>query len=166
MIIVNLQKISDSLGLTIKIQVREVLGLNFFRIVVAKINKDHVKIWGEMKGWTFSHENGLQLDTLKVLKEAPLYVSELIWAATMAWALEKTPCKKGRLLAIYDDEGYSLKLVRYFKLIGFTVIKEVGSSPSDLFLRLVWGGAGTLMMGDCSKILEKIENKFRKSNLI
>ena len=164
--IIKLQKIADLLGLIIKIQVREVLGLNFFRIVVAKINNDHVKIWGEMKGWTFSHKNGLQLDTLKVLKEAPVYVSELIWAATMAWALEKTPCKKGRLLAIYDEEGYSCKLVRYFKLIGFKVIKEVGSTPSDLVLRLVWGGAGTLMSGDCSKILEKIENKFKKLNLL
>ena len=77
----------------------------------------------------------------------------------MAWALEKTSCRNARLLAIYDDEGYSKKLVRYFRLIGFDIVKEVGSSPSDLLLRLIWGGAGTLMKGDCSKILDKLTRK-------
>ena len=77
----------------------------------------------------------------------------------MAWAIEKKNSKKARLLAIYDTEGYSKKLVRYFKIIGFKIIKEVGSSPIDLFLRLIWGGAGTLMKGDCLHILNKIEKK-------
>ena len=45
-------------------------------------------------------------------------------------------------------------------MIGFEIIKEVGSSPADLFLRLVWGGAGTLMKGDCFQILQKIQKKF------
>ena len=52
-----------------------------------------------------------------------------------------------------------MKLVRYFKIIGFKNVKEVGSSPTDLFLRLVWGGAGTLMKGDCLQILKKTEKK-------
>ena len=76
-----------------------------------------------------------------------------------AWAIERKNSKKARLLAIYDTEGYSMKLVRYFKIIGFEIVKEVGSSPIDLFLRLVWGGAGTLMKGDCFHILNKIEKK-------
>ena len=38
-------------------------------------------------------------------------------------------------------------------------MKEVGSSPLDLFLRLVWGGAGTLMNGECISILNKLEKK-------
>ena len=67
----------------------------------------------------------------------------------MAWAIEKKSSNKARLLAIFDSEGYSNKLVRYFKLIGFKIVKEVGSSPVDLLLRLVWGGAGTLMNGEC-----------------
>ena len=58
--------------------------------------------------------------------------------------LEKKSSNKARLLSIFDSEGYSKKLVRYFKLIGFKIVKEVGSSPVDLLLRLVWGGAGTL----------------------
>ena len=77
----------------------------------------------------------------------------------MAWSIEKKSSVKARLLAIYDSEGYSKKLVRYFKFIGFSTVKEVGSSPADLFLRLVWGGAGTLMKGDCIHILKKIEKK-------
>ncbi len=61
---------------------------------------------------------------------------------------------------------YSKKLVRYFRLIGFRVVKEVGSSPSDLLLRLIWGGAGTLMKGNCKKIMSKLEKKFKNINLI
>ena len=162
----QLQRIAESLNLTIKIQVREVLGLKIFRIIVAQVNNNSVKIWGEIKGWTLPIRGGLQLDTLRILNDSPKFVSELIWATTMAWALEKTSCKFARLLAIYDSEGYSKKLVRYFRLIGFTFIKEVGASPSDLFLRLIWGGAGTLMKGDCSKILKKLEKKLLSVDLI
>ena len=98
---------------------------------------------------------------MRVVKQSPPYVSELIWATTMAWAIERTSCRYARLLAIYDDEGYSKKLVRYFRLLGFNVVKEVGSSPADLLLRLIWGGAGTLMKGDCSKILDRLINKLK-----
>ena len=162
----QLERIAESLDLTIKIQVREVLGLKIFRIIVAKVSNNSVKIWGEIKGWTLPIRGGLQLDTLRILSGSPKFVSELIWATTMAWALEKTSCNFSRLLAIYDSEGYSKKLVRYFRLIGFTFIREVGSSPSDLFLRLIWGGAGTLMKGDCSKILKKLEKKLLNEDLI
>ena len=162
----QLQEIAESLNLTIKIQVREVLGLKIFRIIVAQVNSNSVKIWGEIKGWSLPTRGGLQLDSLRILNGSPKFVSELIWATTMAWSLEKTTCKFARLLAIYDSEGYSKKLVRYFRLIGFSFIKEVGSSPTDLFLRLIWGGAGTLMKGDCSKILKKLEKKLLKEDLI
>ena len=162
----QLQRIAESQNLTIKIQVREVLGLKIFRIIVAQVDNNTVKVWGEIKGWTLPVRGGLQLDTLRILNGSPKFVSELIWATTMAWALEKNKCKFARLLAIYDSEGYSRKLVRYFKLIGFNIIKEVGASPSDLLLRLIWGGAGTLMKGDCSKILKKLEKKLLKEDLI
>ena len=162
----QLQRIAETKNLTIKIQVREVLGLKIFRIIVAKVNDNSVKIWGEIKGWSLPLRGGLQLDTLRILSGAPKFVSELLWATTMAWALEKTSCNFARLLAIYDSEGYSKKLVRYFRLIGFDFIKEVGSTPSDLFLKLIWGGAGTLMKGDCLKILKKLEKKLIKEDLI
>ena len=161
-----LEDLAKSLNLTIKIQIREVFGLKFFRVVVARITNNSVKIFGEIKGWTFPNKNGLQLDTLRILSNSPKYVSELIWATTMAWALEQTNCENARLLAIYDEDGYSKKLVRYFRLIGFRVGKEVGSSPSDLLLRLIWGGAGTLMKGNCKEIMSKIEEKFKNLNLL
>ena len=157
--VAELQNIAFSLGLVIKIQVRETLGLCFFKIVIAEQRDNIVKIWGEMKGWTYFNKQGIQLDTLRILSNSPPFVSELIWATTMAWAIEMKVSKKARLLAIYDAEGYSKKLVRYFKIIGFEVVKEVGSSPIDLFLRLIWGGAGTLMKGDCCYVLNKIEKK-------
>ena len=155
----ELEKLASSIGLLIKIQVRETLGLCFFRIVIAEQKDNIIKIWAEMKGWTFLNKQGIQLDTLRILGKSPSFVSELIWATTMAWAIEKKSSKKARLLAIFDSEGYSKKLVRYFKLVGFKIIKEVGSSPVDLFLRLVWGGAGTLMTGECVPILKKLEKK-------
>jgi len=160
----ELQEIAFSLGLIIKIQVRETLGLCFFKIVVAEQKDNTVKIWGEMKGWTFLNKQGIQLDTLRIINTSPPFVSELIWATSMAWAIEKKNCKKARLLAIYDTDGYSMKLVRYFKIIGFKIVKEVGSSPIDLLLRLVWGGAGTLMKGNCFHILKKIEKKLSSIN--
>jgi len=155
----ELEKLASSIGLLIKIQVRETLGLCFFKIVIAEQKENIIKIWAEMKGWTYLNKQGIQLDTLRILSKAPPYVSELIWATTMAWAIEKKSCNIARLLAIFDSEGYSKKLIRYFKLIGFKVVKEVGSSPVDLFLRLVWGGAGTLMTGECIFILKKLEKK-------
>ena len=157
--VVELQTIASNLGLIIKIQVRETLGLCFFKIVIAEQTDNIVKIWGEMKGWTYFNQESIQLDTLRILSNSPPFVSELIWASTMAWSIEMKVSKKARLLAIYDTEGYSKKLVRYFNIIGFKVVKEVGSSPIDLFLRLIWGGAGTLMKGDCPYILKKIEKK-------
>ena len=158
----DLEKLAFSFGLLIKIQVRETFGICFFRIVIAEQKSNIVKIWGEMKGWTYFEKQGIQLDTLRILSNSPPFVSELIWAATMSWAIEKKSSKKARLLAIFDSEGYSKKLVRYFKIIGFKIVKEVGSSPVDLFLRLIWGGAGTLMTGDCFYILKKIEKKLSK----
>ena len=160
----ELERIAFSLGLILKIQVRETIGLCFFKIVIAKQKDKIIKILGEMKGWTYLNKQGIQLDTLKILSNSPPLVSELIWATTMAWAIEKKASTNARLLAIYDSEGYSKKLVRYFRFIGFEIVKEVGSSPTDLFLRLVWGGSGTLMKGDCFYVLKKIEKKLLSIN--
>ena len=46
----ELEKLAGSIGLLIKIQVRETLGLCFFRIVVAEQKDNIIKIWAEMKG--------------------------------------------------------------------------------------------------------------------
>ena len=67
----ELQNIALSCGLIIKIQVRETLGLCFFKIVIAEQKANIVKIWGEMKGWTFLNKQGLQLDTLRIISTSP-----------------------------------------------------------------------------------------------
>ena len=68
----ELEKLGCSLGLLIKIQGREPLGLCFFRIVVAEQKDNIIKIWAEMKGWTYLKKQGIQLDTLRVLVKHPL----------------------------------------------------------------------------------------------
>jgi hypothetical protein len=55
------------------------------------------------------------------------------------------------LLAIRDDERQHRRLVRYFRGLGFTPSRELGAAPLDLPQRLVWGGAGLLMQGDCAE---------------
>tara|TARA_B100000965_G_scaffold225334_1_gene188605 strand:- start:199 stop:546 length:348 start_codon:yes stop_codon:yes gene_type:complete len=108
-----------------------------------------------MKGWAYQNPKGLQLDTMKVSKNANSKVGDLIWAATMAWALEETPCESARLLAIYDENNQHEILQRYFRRRGFNTVRTVGSSPIDLPLRLVWGGAGAFMVGNCEAVLER-----------
>ena len=59
----ELEKLASTIGLLIKIQVRETLGLCFFRIVIAEQKDNIIKIWAEMKGWTYLNKQGIQLDT-------------------------------------------------------------------------------------------------------
>ena len=148
------QKASEA-GLLLRMQVRRPLNLWSFKLVVAeKLDTSKIKILGEMKGWAYKGDKGLQLDTMRVLQKAPVGVGHLIWASTMAWALETTPCKKARLLAIFDDESQHSRLTRYFIRRRFHVVREVRSSLIDLPLRMVWGGAGSLMVGDCLEVFK------------
>ena len=100
---------------------------------------------------------------MRVRKNAPAGVGHLIWASTMAFALEATPCEKARLLAINDDERQHARLVRYFFMRGFKKVRDVGSHPLDLPLRMVWGGAGTLMAADCKEVLLKSSRYWEQS---
>ena len=74
----------------------------------------------------------------------------MIWAAVFAWALEATPCRRATLLAIRDEEKQHRRLVRYFRQLGFEPLRELGAGPADLAPRLLWGGSGLLMRGDCA----------------
>ena len=151
-----LEKEASDRGLLLRIQVRRPLNFWSIRLVVGEIiSKDKIQLWGEMKGWAYQNTKGLQLDTMKVAKNAKSRVGDLIWAATMAWALEETPCRSARLLAIYDENNQHKILQRYFRRRGFNNVRTVGSSPLDLPLRLVWGGAGAFMVGNCKTVLER-----------
>ena len=151
-----LEKEASDRGLLLRIQVRRPLNIWSFRLVVGeRTSDDKIQLLGEMKGWAYQNKKGLQLDTMKVSKNAKFKVGDLIWAATMAWALEETPCRSARLLAIYDQNNQHEILQRYFRRRGFNTVRQVGSSPLDLPLRLVWGGAGAFMVGDCETVLKK-----------
>ena len=151
-----LEKQASERGLLLRIQVRRPLKIWSIRLVVGeKTTEDKIQLWGEMKGWAYQNIKGLQLDTMKVAKNAKHKVGDLIWAATMAWALEETPCRSARLLAIYDENNQHEVLQRYFRRRGFNTVRTVGSSPLDLPLRLVWGGAGAFMVGNCKTVLER-----------
>ncbi len=151
-------------GLLLRMQIRRPLTLWAFRLVVGKqVDSNKVKILGEMKGWAYSHTSGLQLDTMQVSSDAPIGVGDLIWAAIMSWAIEETPCKKARLLAIHDEEQQHKTLVRYFHRRGFSIVKDVGSSILDLPYRMVWGGSGSLMIADCFEVYELSRLKWEKT---
>jgi hypothetical protein len=109
---------------------------------------------GELKGWALPTSNGLRLDTMRVqgggAAGSTVGVGALIWAATFAWALETTPCRRATLLAIRDNEAQHRRLVRYFRRLGFEPVRELGAGPLDLAPRLLWGGSGLLMQGDCA----------------
>ena len=152
----QLEKEASDRGLLLRIQVRRPLNIWSFKLVVGEIISDtKIQLMGEMKGWAYQNTRGLQLDTMKVGKNANSNVGDLIWAATMTWALEETPCLSARLLAIYDENNQHKILQRYFRRRGFNTVRNVGSTPLDLPLRLVWGGAGAFMVRNCQEVLEK-----------
>jgi hypothetical protein len=106
---------------------------------------------GELRGWALPSTSGLRLDTMRVQGPDTAAVGPLIWAATFAWALENTPCRRATFLAIRDGEKQHRRLVRYFRQLGFEPLRELGAGPTDLALRLIWGGSGLLMRGDCAE---------------
>jgi len=154
--LLDLEAAARARALLLRLQVRELAGLRTLRVVVARSRPDQPPLLlGELKGWAMPLAAGLQLDTMRVQGPATQGVGPLIWAATFAWALEATPCRRARLLAIRDAEQQHRRLVRYFQRLGFTATRELGAAPGDLPLRLVWGGSGLLMRGDCAEGLAR-----------
>jgi len=150
--------------LLLRLQVGRPLGLWSLRLVVAQQGASgSLLLLGEMKGWAYPAATGLQLDTMRVMPTAPAGVGDLIWAATMAWAQETTPCARARLLAIRDDERQHRRLVRYFHQRGFSTMREVEAALWDLPLRMVWGGAGALMSGEVATVLDRSLRGWRQS---
>jgi len=64
-------------------------------------------------------------------------------------------CRIAEFLAIDDMEFQHKRLVRYYKRVGFKVVKYVGEDIRDIPDRLIWGGCGTLMKEDVSTLMEK-----------
>ncbi len=142
-------------GLRLRLQVGRRLGVWGLRVGVARCRQgEAAELLGELKGWALPLPSGLHLDTLRVRSDDRI-VGVLIWAATFAWALEQTPCRRAQLLAIRDEQRQHQRLVRYFRRFGFVPGRAVGSGPLDLVLRVVWGGAGLLMAADCQEGLRR-----------
>ena len=64
-------------------------------------------------------------------------------------------CQVAEFLAIDDEPFQHKRLVRYYRRVGFQVIKYVGEDFKDIPDRLVWGGCGTLMREDVDILLSK-----------
>lgn len=140
----------------LRLQVRQGLGWQTLRVgVAAAQSAGGYRLLGELKGWALPRADGLRLDTMRVQGEGSQGVGLLIWAATFAWALEATPCRTARLLAIRDGERQHRRLVRYFEGLGFRAVRPLGAAPLDLPQRLLWGGAGLLMQADCAEGLQR-----------
>ena len=160
----QLERQARERGLLLRLQVGRPLGLWTLRLVVASPEPSGTAhLLGEMKGWAYGASNGLQLDTMRVVPGSPAGVGDLVWAATMAWAMEATPCRKARLLAIRDDDRQHRRLVRYFRQRGFQPERDVAAAVWDLPLRMVWGGAGALMSGSVEQVLERSLRGWRQS---
>ncbi len=148
-------------GLLLRLQVGRPLGLAWsLRVGVARRGDPTdpaapLLLLGELKGWALPSPAGLRLDTMRVQGENTAAVGPLIWAATFAWALEATPCRQASLLAIRDGEQQHRRLVRYFRQLGFAPLRELGAGAADLAPRLIWGGSGLLMRGDCAEGLAR-----------
>ena len=150
-------------GLLLRLQVGRLAGVGWtLRVGVARRQaaepqgqEGALLLLGELKGWALPLADGLRLDTMRVQGEDGAGVGALIWAATFAWALEATPCRRARLLAIRDHERQHRRLVRYFRQLGFEPLQELGSGVADLPARLLWGGAGLLMQGGCAEGLQR-----------
>lgn len=156
-------------GLLLRLQVQRPAALAWtLRVGVARRrdpadSASPLLLLGELKGWALPLADGLRLDTMRVQGDPSAAVGALIWAASFAWALEATPCRRASLLAIRDGEQQHRRLVRYFRRLGFTPLRELGAGPADLPARLLWGGSGLLMGGDCAEGLRRSARKLALS---
>ena len=161
----QLEREAQQRALILRLKVGRPLGLFSVHVAVGSRSDDAARLvfQGGLKAWAYPARHGLQLDTMRVVPGAPRGTGDLIWAATMAWALEATPCRSARLLAIHDDDRQHRRLVRYFKRRGFQTLRRVDAAPWDLPLRLVWGGSGALMRSEVETVLERSLKGWRQS---
>ena len=161
----QLEREAQQRALILRLKVGRPLGLFSVHVAVGSRSDDAARLvfQGELKAWAYPARHGLQLDTMRVVPGAPPGTGDLIWAATMAWALEATPCRSARLLAIHDDDRQHSRLVRYFERRGFQTLRRVDAALWDLPLRLVWGGSGALMRSEVEAVLERSLKGWRQS---
>lgn len=71
----------------------------------------------------------------------------LLAVAAICCVRERAPfqCKRAELLCILDDERQHRSLVRFYRRLGCSPLREVGSDLRSVADRVLWGGEGTIM---------------------
>jgi hypothetical protein len=149
-------------GWKLRLAAPQRLGLWSLRAVVAQpLSEDRARLLGDLKGWALPQAAGLRLDTLRVQGQGTAGAAPLLLAAACAWALECTPCRRARFLAIHDTDRQHRRLVRYFRGLGFAPLRELGAGPADWGPRLIWGGRGLLMEGECAETIRRCARRWQ-----
>jgi hypothetical protein len=151
-------------GWKLRLSASRRLGLWTLRAGVARpLAPGRAELLGEIKGWAFPRARAVRLDTLRVQGVACAGAAPLLLAAACAWALEQPGCRQACFLAIHDDDRQHRRLVRYFRGLGFAPLRVLGSAPGDWGPRLLWGGSGLLMQGDCGETIRRCARRWRAS---
>jgi hypothetical protein len=151
-------------GWTLRLSAPQRAGFWSLRAGVARpLAPGRAQLLGDLRAWAFPGSKVLRLDTLRAQGQGSAGAAPLLLAAACAWALEQTPCRQARFLAIHDEDRQHRRLVRYFRALGFTPLRELGSAPADWAPRLLWGGSGLLMEGDCGETIRRCIRRWRAS---
>lgn len=118
-----------------------------------------VRFW---LGKTVLHLDSIRLkrETL-AMKKSIFGIGVFIGAVAVRHGYD-SGCRTAQLLAINDSPLYHQKLVKFYRRIGFTEVREItGSTLGDLPHLLVWGGVGTRMDADIEELLLKWCSRFK-----
>jgi hypothetical protein len=87
----------------------------------------------------------------------------LLSVGVACWILEECPfgSKRGELLAIMDSTKQHATLVRYYRRLGFSTLREVGDGFGSFGDQLVWGGVGMLMDVDLDQFRTRWSSAIR-----
>jgi hypothetical protein len=157
----QLEALAAERGLKLRLRAPRRLGVWSLHVLIAQpLSDGRARVLGELKGWALPQASGLRLDTLRVQGPGTAGAAPLLLAAACGWALECTPCRRARFLAIHDTDRQHRRLVRYFRALGFEPLRALGSAPADWGPRLIWGGSGLLMEGDCEETIRRCARRW------
>jgi hypothetical protein len=138
---------------------------------VARAKHDETMVLGYVEGFLRPGGAILHLDKMEVfkpvVKKAKQQRPELFDFGGVSFGIglvmgyrcllhgQENGCRVAEFLAIDDEEFQHKRLVRYYRRVGFQVIKYVGEDFMDIPDRLIWGGCGTLMREDLDVLIRK-----------
>lgn len=141
---------------------------------VARAKHDETMILGYVEGFIRPAGQILHLDKMEVFQPMVERVKRqvpdslnfggisfgigLLMGYTCLLYGKQKGCDVAEFLAINDEPFQHKRLVRYYKRVGFRVVKYVGDGITDIPDRLVWGGCGTLMREDIDVLIRKWAN--------